>query len=132
MDEWNNSCYGGICDDNGTPDDDTDDIFTEGTAAKTFEGMRLDLGYNIGSILGDGCDLTLWTRMTSWDSNSKRDNSESVGEVRKSLFGVTWKPKNNISFKMTMGTKDVEWTDDTLGAQSKSYDVMNLGIGYMF
>ena len=33
---------------------------------------------------------------------------------------------------MTMGTKDVEWTDAVLGAQSKSSDVMNLGIGYMF
>jgi len=98
---------------------------------KAFEGMRLDLGYNIGSLLGDDCDLTLWTRMTSWDSNTEVNDSKNVGEVSKSLFGVTWKPKNNISFKMTMGTKDIEWTDSN-GAQSSSSDVMNLGIGYMF
>ena len=98
---------------------------------KAFKGMRLDLGYNIGSLLGDDCDLTLWTRMTSWDSNTKVNDSKNVGEVSKSLFGITWKPKNNISFKMTMGTKDIEWTDSN-GAQSSSSDVMNLGIGYMF
>ena len=69
--------------------------------------------------------------MTSWDSNTEANDSKNVGEVSKSLFGVTWKPKSNISFKMTMGTKDIEWTDSN-GAQSSSSDVMNLGIGYMF
>ena len=144
MDEWNNSVYAATdayCN-NENYDNEAECVanmgnnsawnpFEPGTAAKAFEGMRLDLGYNIGSLLGDDCDLTLWTRMTSWDSNSKLNDSESVGEVSKSLFGVTWKPKNNISFKMTMGTKDIEWTDSN-GAQSSSSDVMNLGIGYMF
>ena len=37
---------------------------------KDFEGMRLDLGYIIGSLIGDDCDLTLWTRQTSWDPNT--------------------------------------------------------------
>ena len=32
--------------------------------------------------------------------NTEANDSKNVGEVSKSLFGVTWKPKNNISFKM--------------------------------
>ena len=76
---------------------------------KDFKGMRLDFGYNIGSLLGDDCDLTLWTRQTSWDSNTNTNASEKVGEVSRSMFGVTWKPKNNISLKMNMGTTDTDY-----------------------
>ena len=46
--------------------------------------------------------------MTSWDSNTNTNASEKVGEVSRSMFGVTWKPKNNISLKMNMGTTDTE------------------------
>ena len=94
---------------------------------KDFKGMRLDFGYNIGSLLGDGCDLTLWTRQTSWDSNTNTNASEKVGEVSRSMFGVTWKPKNNISLKMNMGTTDTDYDGG-----SSSSDMMQVGVGYMF
>ena len=94
---------------------------------KDFKGMRLDFGYNIGSLLGDDCDLTLWTRQTSWDSNTNTNVSEKVGEVSRSMFGVTWKPKNNISLKMNMGTTDTDYDDG-----SSSSDMMQVGVGYMF
>ena len=120
MDDFNNSCYGGTCDNDGV-------LVTAGTAEKAFEGMRLDLGYNVGSLLGDDCDLTVWTRMTSWDSNTNTNASAKVGEVSRNMFGVTWKPKNNISLKLNMGTTDTEWDGN-----SSSDDMMQLGVGYMF
>ena len=94
---------------------------------KDFEGMRLDLGYNIGSLIGDDCDLTLWTRQTSWDSNTNTNANANVGEVSRSMFGVTWKPKNNISLKMNMGTTDTDYDGG-----SSSSDMMQVGVGYMF
>ena len=96
-------------------------------ADKDFEGMRLDLGYNVGSLLGDDCDLTVWTRMTSWDSNTNTNASSKVGEVSRNMFGVTWKPKNNISLKLNMGTTDTDYDGG-----SSSSDMMQLGVGYMF
>jgi hypothetical protein len=73
------------------------------------------------------CNLAVWTRISSWDSNTKLDDSKDVGEVSKSLFGITWWPNENVSFKVDMGTMDTDWTGD-----SSSSDVMNIGIGYMF
>ncbi len=99
--------------------------------AKGFEGMRLDLGYNVGSLIGDcDCELYLWTRMTSWDANTELSTNAKNGEVSKSLFGVTWKPKNNISFKLETGTMTQEWTEG--GGGKNESDILNFGIGYMF
>jgi len=108
---------------------DMDDYNTAHSATheKSFTGHYLDLGYNIGSLLPGDCNLAVWTRISSWDSNTKLDDSKDVGEVSKSLFGITWWPNENVSFKVDMGTMDTDWTGD-----SSSSDVMNIGIGYMF
>ncbi len=101
------------------------------THAKGFEGMRLDLGYNVGSLMGDcDCELYLWTRLTSWDANTELSTNVKNGEVSKSLLGVTWKPKSNISFKLESGTMTQEWTEGD-GGKNES-DILNFGIGYMF
>ena len=136
MDDWNSTeGFGatGSCSDNVSADEATcvggggTWTVTNGSAAKGFEGMRFDIGYNVGSLLADDCELYVWTRMTSWDANNEVSADKNTGEVSKSLFGVTWKPKHNISFKIETGTHDVEWTGG-----SKSSDIMNFGIGYMF
>ena len=52
-------------------------------------------------------------RNSAYNTNDIGDNTEI------SLFGLTYKPTNNISFKFETGTKN----DD---------DIMRMGIGYMF
>jgi len=82
---------------------------------KSSSGYYLDLGYDIADLIGCGDDtnLYLWMRTSSYN----KDDAEDPKEI--SLFGVTYKPMNNISFKFETGTAG----DD---------DVMRLGIGYMF
>ena len=128
MDDFNNSCYGGTCNNNGTPDNTADDTFTAGTAEKEFEGHYLDLGYNVGSLLPGDCNLAVWTRMSAWDANTKVNSNVDTGEVSKSLFGVTWWPNDNVSFKMTTGSMETTWD----GGGKKESDIMNIGVGYMF
>ena len=77
----------------------------------------LDLGYNVADLVGcDGKDLYVWTRM----SNYNKDDNDDSYEI--SLFGLTYKPLDNISFKVEMGTN----------GQGGDTDVMRLGLGYMF
>ena len=82
---------------------------------ESSSGYYLDLGYDIASLVGCGEDsnLYLWMRTSAYN----KDDNDDPAEI--SLFGVTYKPMNNISFKFEMGTKD----DD---------DIMRVGLGYMF
>ena len=87
----------------------------DGVALESSSGYYLDLGYDIAGLVGCGDDsnLYLWMRNSAYNTNDTGDNTEI------SLFGITYKPTNNISFKFETGTKN----DD---------DVMRMGIGYMF
>ena len=89
--------------------------YTNNGSIASSSGYYLDLGYDIASLVGccNDSNLYLWTRMSAYNT----DDSDNDTEI--SLFGVTYKPLNNVSFKLEMGTKD----DD---------DVMRLGLGYMF
>ena len=102
--------------DNGTPEDDSDD-YTEGSILEyeSSSGYYFDLGYDIAPLIGcgDETNLYLWTRMSSYN----RDDNADAKDI--TLFGVTYKPTNNISFKFETGTAG----DD---------DVMRVGLGYMF
>ena len=82
---------------------------------ESSSGYYLDLGYDIGGLVGCGDDsnLYLWTRMSAYNTDDLGDDTEI------SLFGVMYKPMNNISFKFETGTKD-------------DADIMRMGIGYMF
>ena len=82
---------------------------------ESSSGYYLDLGYDIAGLVGCGDDsnLYLWTRMSAYNTDDLGDDTEI------SLFGVMYKPTNNISFKFETGTKN----DD---------DIMRMGIGYMF
>ena len=95
--------------------DDDDATWNPGTITeiKSSSGYYLDLGYNVGSLLGWDNELYLWTRTSSYN----RDDDGDAHDI--SLFGVTYKPSNNISFKVEMG-------------ESGGKDVMRMGLGYMF
>ena len=82
---------------------------------ESSSGYYFDLGYDIASLVGckDHKNLYLWTRASSY----KTDDDGDATDI--SLFGITFKPTNNISIKFETGTKNND-------------DVMRLGIGYMF
>ncbi len=82
---------------------------------ESSSGYYVDLGYDIGGLVGcgDESNLYLWTRMSSYNRDDNADSKDIT------LFGMTYKPTNNISFKFETGTAG----DD---------DVMRLGLGYMF
>ena len=82
---------------------------------ESSSGYYLDLGYDIAGLVGCGDDtnLYLWMRTSAYN----KDDNDDAKEI--SLFGVMYKPMNNISFKFEAGTAG----DD---------DVMRLGLGYMF
>ena len=108
-----------ILDTNGDGEIDEGDAYwyTETSSAvseiKSSSGYYLDLGYNVGSLLGWDNELYLWTRTSSYS----RDDDGDAKDI--SLFGITYKPANNISFKLEMG-------------ESGDSDVMRMGLGYMF
>ena len=87
--------------------------YTDNSAAESASGYYLDLGYDLADLVGCGENLYVWTRMSSYNTDDIGDDNEI------SLFGVTYKPTENISFKLETGDKD--------GA-----DIMRMGLGYMF
>ena len=90
-----------------------DDNVVDGTEIESSSGYYLDLGYNIADLVKCDGDLYLWTRTSAYNKDDMGDDTEI------SLFGVTFKPTNNISIKFETGSKD----DD---------DIMRMGLGYMF
>ena len=91
-------------------DDGVADYEVEGSS-----GYYLDLGYDIASLVGcgDESNLYLWMRTSAYN----KDDNDDAKEI--TLYGVMYKPMNNISFKFETGTAG----DD---------DVMRVGLGYMF
>jgi hypothetical protein len=81
---------------------------------ESSSGYYLDLGYDIAGLVGcDDSNMYLWTRTSSYNKDDMGDDHEI------SLFGLTYKPANNLSIKFETG-------------ESGGSDVMNLGLGYMF
>lgn len=80
---------------------------------ESSSGYYLDLGYNIADLVGCDGDMFVWTRTSSYN----RDDNDDATEI--SLFGVTYKPLDKVSFKFELGSKD-------------DADVMRFGLGYMF
>ena len=86
--------------------------YTDNPVTDTSNGYYLDLGYNVAELVGCDGDMFVWTRT----SNYTRDDVESIDI---SLFGLTYKPLENVSFKFELGSKN-------------DADVMRFGLGYMF
>ena len=94
--------------------------YTDNPSAESSSGYYLDLGYNIADLVGcDDSDLYLWMRNSTYN----KDDDDATQETTNTLFGVTYKPLDNISFKLEMGTSSKNNVDT---------DVMRMGIGYMF
>ena len=87
--------------------------YTDNPSAKSSSGYYLDLGYNVADMMSCEGDLYLWTRTSSYN----KDDDSDAKDI--SLFGVTYKPTNNISIKLETG-------------ESGDNDVMRMGLGYMF
>ena len=107
-----------------------DDNVVDGVEVESSSGYYLDLGYNIAELVGcDDSDLFLWTRMSSYS----KDDDDEMTDNNISLFGLTYKPTNNIALKFEVGTHEKwsDWNDD--GTKTKGdADVMRMGLGYMF
>ena len=87
--------------------------YTDNPKAESSSGYYLDLGYNIADLVKCDGDLYLWTRTSAYNKDDIGDDTEI------SLFGVTFKPVNNIAIKFETGSKD-------------DADIMRMGLGYMF
>ena len=89
--------------------------YTDNASAESSSGYYLDLGYDIAGLVGcgDGKNLYLWMRNSAYNTDDQGEDTEI------SLFGITYKPANNLSIKFETGSKD-------------DSDIMRMGIGYMF
>ena len=106
--------------------------YTDNSSANSSSGYYLDLGYNIADLVGcDDSDLYVWTRMSSYNKDDDDDKTEN----NINLFGITYKPADNIAFKLEMGTHEKYADHDNNPTTDKTMDdadVMRLGLGYMF
>jgi len=80
---------------------------------ESSSGYYLDLGYNIADMVGCDGDLYVWTRTSEYN----KDDADAATEI--SLFGITFKPLENIAIKFETGDKD-------------GSDIMRMGLGYNF
>tara|TARA_Y100000590_G_C15575888_1_gene960423 strand:+ start:189 stop:1238 length:1050 start_codon:yes stop_codon:yes gene_type:complete len=80
---------------------------------ESSSGYYLDLGYNVADMVGCDGDLYVWTRTSEYN----KDDADAATEI--SLFGVTFKPIDNIAIKFETGEKD-------------GSDMMKMGLGYNF
>jgi len=94
--------------------------FDNGSTSWTSNGYYLDLGYNLGSVIGmEGKTLMPWFRTSSYTL----DDSDSANDTDILLYGLTFKPNASVSIKLDMGTTE------TGGIES---NIFNFGVGYMF
>jgi len=89
--------------------------FSHTTASWTNSGYYLDIGYNLGGILGIDSVLMPWIRTSSYSINNT--DTDII------LYGLTYKPIPNISFKVDMGTNKIGNAEN---------NILNIGLGYMF
>lgn len=89
--------------------------FTHTTKSWTNSGYYLDIGYNIGTVIGMDSVLIPWIRTSSYSI----DNTTT--DIL--LYGMTYKPIPSISFKVDMGTNKTG---------NMKNNILNIGLGYMF
>jgi len=85
-------------------------------------GYYIDLGYNIGSLLGCEGKIIPWIRL----SNVAR--ADNIDSQTSAIFrtGLTFKPINNVAFKFDYGKVTIVSDSDNPTTE------INFGIGYNF
>jgi|TARA_Y100000310_G_scaffold135864_2_gene134757 hypothetical protein len=94
-------------------------------SAKSSTGYYVDLGYDIGKMLNLSGKLYPWIRLTDINPGVGHE-SEDKRHYSKMMFGLTYKPTNQIAFKLDYGTKT--YTDKEVDKST----LINLGVGYNF
>lgn len=94
-------------------------------SAKSSKGYYVDLGYDIGRMLNLDGNLYPWIRMTDINPGVGHDSEDSK-HYGKMMFGLTYKPINQIAFKLDYATKTYADKDK----DKTTY--LNLGVGYNF
>jgi len=118
--------YGNISYENNSGKDVDDDNDSESAKVhydiNSSSGYYLDLGYNVGSLLGCDGKLIPWIRI------SNIAKADDVDALTYSIFrtGLTYKPINNVAFKLDYGTTSIK------DADFKPTTDLNIGIGYSF
>ncbi len=88
---------------------------------ETSGGYYMDLGYNLGSVLGLKGKLMPWVRMSDYN----RGNDDPGQHYTIKRFGITYWPISNVAFKLEYGTHKKESDED-------SKTQINIGFGYSF
>ncbi len=91
-------------------------------------GYYFDLGYDLGSSLKIEGRLIPWFRYTEYNTAASvvgGGSGEKANHYKKWLLGLSFKPMDEIIFKLDYGAKKNELSD-------KKDILFNLGAGYMF
>jgi len=94
-------------------------------SAKSSTGYYVDLGYNIGRMLNLRGKLYPWIRLTDINPSVGHDMEDSK-HYSKLMFGVTYKPIDQIAFKLDYSTKTYA------NSNVDKVTLINLGAGYNF
>ena len=94
-------------------------------SAKSSTGYYVDLGYDIGQMINLSGKLYPWIRLTDINPSLGHD-SENEKHYSKTMIGLTYKPINQIAFKLDYSTK--KFVDKSV----EEVTLINLGVGYNF
>ena len=94
-------------------------------SVKSSTGFYVDLGYDIGNMINLDGKLYPWIRITDINPGVGHDDEDSK-HYSKMVYGLTYKPINQIAIKFDFGTKT--YTD----SEKDKTTYMNLGVGYNF
>ena len=94
-------------------------------SVKSSTGFYVDLGYDIGKMINLDGKLYPWIRITDINPGVGHDEEDSK-HYSKMVYGLTYKPINQIAIKFDYGTKT--YTD----SEKDKTTYMNLGVGYNF
>ncbi len=89
---------------------------------ETSGGYYLDLGYNVGSLIGLKGKLIPWVRLSEYN----RGNNDKSVDYDIQRYGVTFWPVSQIAFKIEYGTKTTASNENNPEIQ------INAGVGYSF
>jgi len=91
-------------------------------------GYYVDLGYDLSKIIGVGSSLVPFVRYTDYNTaSSTKTGGDSEKEFHKTkwMVGVSFKPIDEVVLK-------VDYAERKTKLSSKTSQLLNFGIGYMF